>query len=98
MVLPFNWWFMIVSPWLLALTLVTGTVGSVIAFGVTGIALPLAVGVFTYLGQKDVLGSVQALYSLFDTQVSLLRASVELIIGDADGTWDVDTELRDAFE
>jgi cellulose synthase/poly-beta-1,6-N-acetylglucosamine synthase-like glycosyltransferase len=97
-VLPFNWWFMIASPWLLALTLAVGTVGSVIAFGVAGLALPLVVGLFTYLGQKDVLGPVQALYSLFDTQVSLLRASVELVVGDADGTWDVDAELREAFE
>jgi hypothetical protein len=38
------------------------------------------------------------LYSLFDTQVSLLLASVELVVGDADGTWDVDAELREAFE
>ncbi len=97
-VLPFNWWFMIASPWLLVLTLAIGTVGSVIAFGVAGLVLPLAVGVFTYLGQRDVLGPVQMLYSLFDTQVSLLRASVELVIGDADGTWDVDAELREAFE
>ena len=98
LVLPFNWWFMIVSPWLLAMTLVVGTVGSVVSLGVAGIALPLVVGLFTYLGQKDVLGPVQALYSLFDTQVSLLRASVELVVGDADGTWDVDAELREVFE
>ncbi|WP_144799202.1 glycosyltransferase [Halorubrum depositum] len=98
LVLPFNWWFMIASPWLLALTLAVGTVGAVIAFGIGGLALPLVVGLFTYLGQKDVLGPVQALYSLFDTQVSLLRASVELVVGDADGTWDVDAELREAFE
>jgi len=26
-------------------------------------------------------------YSVLDTQVSLLRASVELLVGDADGTW-----------
>jgi cellulose synthase/poly-beta-1,6-N-acetylglucosamine synthase-like glycosyltransferase len=98
LVLPFNWWFMIASPWLLALTLVVGTVGAVISFGVVGLALPFVVGLFTYLGQKDVLGPVQALYSLFDTQVSLLRASVELLRGKGDGTWEVDTELREAFE
>ena len=97
-VLPFNWWFMIASPWLLAVTLAIGTVGSVIAFGVAGVALPLVVGLFTYLGQRDVLGPVQALYSLFDTQVSLLLASVELLRGKGDGTWEVDSELREAFE
>lgn len=97
-VLPFNWWFMIVSPWLLAATLAVGTVAAVSRFGVGGLAAPVAVGVFTYLGQRDLLGPVQPLYSIFDTQVSLLRASVALVVGDADGTWDVDAELREAFE
>ena len=98
LVLPFNWWFMIVSPWLLALTLGVGTVAAVATFGLVGVALPAAVGLFTYLGQKDALGPAQALYSLFDTQVSLLRASVELLRGKGDGTWEVDSELREAFE
>jgi len=97
-VLPFNWWFMIASPWLLTVTLVIGTVGAIIQFGGFGLALPVGVGLFTYLGQRDLLGPVQALYSLFDTQVSLLRASVELLRGKGDGTWDVDSELREAFE
>ena len=97
-VLPFNWWFMIASPWLLTVTLAVGTVGAVVSFGLIGLALPLVVGLFTYLGQKDVLGPVQALYSLFDTQVSLLWASVELLRGKGDGTWEVDAELREAFE
>jgi hypothetical protein len=98
LVLPFNWWFMIASPWLLALTLAVGTVAAIATVGIVGLALPVAVGLFTFLGQKDALGPAQALYSLFDTQVSLLRASVELVIGDADGTWDVDAELRERFE
>jgi hypothetical protein len=89
---------MIASPWLLALTLGVGTVAAVATLGVTGVALPAAVGLFTYLGQRDALGPAQALYSLFDTQVSLLRASVELLRGKGDGTWEVDSELREAFE
>lgn len=97
-VLPFNWWFMIISPWLLTVTLVVGTVATVSLFGIGGLALPLAVGVFAYLGQKDLLGPLQPFYSIFDTQVSLLRASIELLTGDSDGTWDVDTELREDFE
>ncbi|QSG08256.1 glycosyltransferase [Halapricum desulfuricans] len=97
-VLPFNWWFMIVSPWLLAVTLVVGTGAAVSLFGIAGLALPVAVGGFVYLGQKDLLGPLQPLYSIFDTQVSLLRASVELLRGNGDGTWDVDQELREAFE
>jgi len=97
-VLPFNWWFMIVSPWLLAATLVVGTGAALSLFGAGGLVLPAAVAAFAYLGQKDVLGPVQALYSIFDTQVSLLRASVELLRGKGDGTWEVDAELREAFE
>ncbi|TMT87287.1 glycosyltransferase [Haloterrigena sp. H1] len=97
-VLPFNWWFMIVSPWLLAVTLIVGTGAAISLFGASGLVLPGLLGVFAYLGQKDHLGPVQALYSIFDTQVSLLRASVELLVGDSDGTWDVDAELREAFE
>ena len=97
-VLPFNWWFMIVSPWLLAATLVVGTVGAIARFGIVGGALPVGVGLFMYLGQRDILGIVQAFYSLFDTQVSLLRASVELLRGKRDGMWEVESELREAFE
>jgi len=97
-VLPFNWWFMIASPWLLAVTLGIGTVAAVATFGLSGFALPVALGLFIYLGQKDALGPAQVLYSLFDTQVSLLRASVELLRGKGDGTWEVDSELREAFE
>ncbi|WP_339102620.1 glycosyltransferase [Haloterrigena salinisoli] len=98
LVLPFNWWFMVVSPWLLAATLVVGTSAVVSLFGISGLVGPATVGLFAYLGQKDLLGPVQALYSIFDAQVSLLRASVSLVVGDSDGTWDVDAELREAFE
>ena len=98
LVLPFNWWFMIASPWLLAVTLGVGTVAAIATFGLVGFLLPAAIGLFTYFGQKDALGPAQALYSLFDTQVSLLRASVELLRGKGDGTWEVDSELREAFE
>ena len=97
-VLPFNWWFMIVSPWLLALALVVGTAGAITTVGLAGFALPLAVGAFAFLGQRDLLGPLQAFYSIFDTQVSLFRASISLLFGAGDGTWDIDAELRDAFE
>jgi cellulose synthase/poly-beta-1,6-N-acetylglucosamine synthase-like glycosyltransferase len=97
-VLPFNWWFMIFSPWLLSATLVAGTAAIVSVTGFSGLILPTGVGVFAYLGQKDWLGPAQALYSIFDTQVSLLRASIELFVSDSDGMWDVDSELREAFK
>lgn len=97
-VLPFNWLFMIVSPWLLAAALIVGTGAAISLFGFGGLALPAAAGGFSYLGQKDLLGPAQSFYSIFDTQVSLFNASVGLLLGDADGTWDVDTELREEFQ
>jgi cellulose synthase/poly-beta-1,6-N-acetylglucosamine synthase-like glycosyltransferase len=97
-VLPFNWWFMILSPWLLGATLVVGTAAAISVVGFGGLALPAGVGLFAYIGQRDLLGPLQPLYSILDTQVSLLRASIELFVGDSDGTWDVDSELREAFK
>jgi len=97
-VLPFNWWFMIVSPWLLATTLVLGTVAAVLTLGLTGLVLPLAVLAFVLAGTRDALGPFQPLYALFDTQISLFRASIELVRGDYDNTWEVDTDLREAYE
>ncbi|QZX99915.1 glycosyltransferase [Halobaculum rubrum] len=98
LVLPFNWWFMIVSPWLLAVTLVVATAAGVSVSGVGGVVVPVAVGVFVVLGSRELLGPVQALYALFDTQVSLLRAGVKLLRGEGSAMWDVDAELREVYE
>ncbi|AWB26416.1 glycosyltransferase [Halococcoides cellulosivorans] len=97
-VLPFNWWFMIVSPWLLVVTMLAGTAAAVSVVGRGGLAVLLALAGFVAIGQRDWLGPVQPLYSLFDTQVSLMRASVKLLMGHGDGTWEVDTDLREDFE
>lgn len=97
-VLPFNWWFMVVSPVLVAVDIVLVSALALLAVGTGGVVVPTALGAFVWLGQSDRLGPLQPVYSVFDTQVSLLRASVELLRGEADGTWEVDTELRDAFE
>lgn len=97
-VLPFNWWFMIISPWLLAMTLVIATGAGVSAFGIGGLALPTLTVGLVYLGQSDSLGVLQPVYSVFDTQVSLFRASIALLRGKGDGTWEADTELREVFE
>jgi len=98
LVLPFNWWFMIVSPWLLAVTLVVATAAGGSVAGVGGLAVPVAVGAFVVLGSRELLGPAQALYALFDTQVSLLRASVKLLRGEGSAMWDVDAELREVYE
>ncbi|PSP79656.1 glycosyl transferase family 2 [Halobacteriales archaeon QS_1_68_20] len=98
LVLPFNWWFMFVSPWLVWIDLVAVTAAAVSLVGAAGLAVPLALVGFVALGQRDALGPLQAFYAIFDTQVSLFRATIQLLAGAGDGTWDVDEELREAFE
>ena len=97
-VLPFNWWFMVVSPWLVALDVLALTAAGISVAGAAGLAVPAALAGFVWLGQKDLLGPLQAVYAVFDSQVSLLHAAVELLRGKGDGTWEVDEELREAFE
>jgi len=59
---------------------------------------PPAWGVFTLLGSRDRLGSLQAVYAVFDTQVSLLFAAVKLLRGEGSAVWDIDQELREVYE
>jgi hypothetical protein len=97
-VLPFNWWFMVVSPWLVMTWLVVASVAAVATVGLTGLVFPAGIIVAVHAGARDRLGPFQPLYSLFDTQVSLWLASLRLLRGEGDGTWDVDAELREVFE
>jgi hypothetical protein len=50
------------------------------------------------LGSRDRLGSLQAVYAVFDTQVSLLFAAVKLLRGEGSAVWEIDEELRDVYE
>jgi len=97
-VLPFNWWFMIVAPWLMLIGVVLAIVAGFSWFGVSGIVFPAAIVVGVTLGQRDALGPGQALYAVFDSNLSLVVAAVRLMIDGSDGTWEVDTESREAFE
>ncbi|KAB1194263.1 glycosyltransferase [Haloferax sp. MBLA0076] len=97
-VLPFNWWFMIVSPWLLAGALAVTTLAGFALSGPLGLVVPGALAGFVSLGSRDKLGSLQPAYALFDTQVSLLFASVKLLRGEGSAIWEVDEELRDQYE
>ena len=97
-VLPFNWWFMLLSPWSVALSAVAVSTAAVSAAGVVGVAVPVALLGYAYLGQRDMLGPLGAPYAVLDTQVSLARAAVDLLRGKGDGTWEVDAELREAYE
>lgn len=97
-VLPFNWWFMFVSPVLLACVVGVSTVVGLLVAGPFGLAVPASVSVFTLLGSRDRLGSLQAVYAVFDTQVSLLFAAVKLLRGEGSAIWEIDEELRDVYE
>jgi len=97
-VLPFNWWFTVVSPWLVAAGVGVATLAGVATLGPFGLAVPAAVAGFVAAGSRDALGPLQPLYSVFDTQVSLVRAGLKLLAGEGDGTWEVDDELREAYD
>jgi cellulose synthase/poly-beta-1,6-N-acetylglucosamine synthase-like glycosyltransferase len=97
-VLPFNWWFMIVSPWLSVITTVATTAAAVSVFGTAGMVVPFVLVAFFWLGQRDTLGPIQPLYAVADSQVSLLVAQVRLALSDVTGTWDIDRESRQMFE
>ena len=97
-VLPFNWWFMLISPWLLVVGLALGMLAALAAAGPFGLVVPASLGAFVALGSRDRLGSLQPAYALFDTQVSLFRASVKLLRGQGSAIWDIDSELREAYK
>ena len=97
-VLPFNWWFMLASPWLLATGLGLGTLAALAVAGPVGLVVPASLGAFVVLGSRDRLGPLQPAYALFDTQVSLLSAAVKLRRGEGSAVWDVDAELREVYE
>jgi cellulose synthase/poly-beta-1,6-N-acetylglucosamine synthase-like glycosyltransferase len=97
-VLPFNWWFMIVSPWLLAAAALGSSLVAVLLAGPLGVLFPVGVAGFVWLGGRDALGPLQAPYAVFDSQVSLFLASIRLLRGEADGVWEIDRESREAFK
>ena len=97
-VLPFNWWFMFISPLLLVCVVGLSTLIGLLVFGVFGLTVPVGVGTFILLGSREKLGSLQAVYAVFDTQVSLLFAAVKLLRGEGSAIWEIDEELRDVYE
>jgi len=98
-VLPINWWFMIVSPWLIAASVGFATVGAVVLTGPFGLLLPAAVAAYVWLGQRDALGPFGAPYAVLDSQVSLWLAAVDLLTGEeSDGTWTIDRDSRRFFK
>jgi len=97
-VIPFNWFFLVISPWLLTAFLATVFLTLFLVLGPVGIVGPVALGIFVALGNWDLLGPLQPFYVVFDSQISLAIASVRLLSGDDDGTWELDAGSRDVFE
>ncbi|MFP9059024.1 glycosyltransferase [Natrialbaceae archaeon A-chndr2] len=97
-VIPFNWFFLAISPWLLTAFLATVFLTLFLVLGPIGIVGPVALGIFIALGNWDLLGPLQPFYVVFDSQISLAIASVRLLSGDDDGTWELDADSRDVFE
>ena len=97
-VLPFNWWFMLASPWLLAAGLTLSSASALAVGGPFGFVVPGSVAAFVALGSRERLGALQSAYALFDTQVSLLFAAVKLWRSEGSHVWEVDPELREAYE
>lgn len=98
LVLPFNWWFMVISPWLITLSSIVATAAIINLIGLSGLALPVLGLVLLWLGQRDQLGLIQPMYAVVDSQVSLLIAQYRLALSDVTGTWDVDRDSRRIFE
>ncbi len=97
-VLPMNYFMMILSPYLISLLF---TICFYLLFQydqmMAAFALFLLV-LFIYLGQANKLYKLGSLYSFLDTQISLLVGGLSLIFGkESGGTWEVDQELRGAY-
>lgn len=97
-VVPANWWFLALSPWLSiggGLLVIAGLLSTVPPAGVAAV---LAAIVVVWLGQRDRLGPLQAPYAVFDAHLSLVIARVRLWREDGDGTWEIDADSRDLLQ
>lgn len=97
-VVPFNWWFLGISPWLMIGGLGLFLVGAVLAEPVFGALAVLACGGFILLGQRDLLGPLGSMYTVLDSHISLVIGGVRLLIGGSTGVWRQDVESRDILE
>lgn len=97
-VLPSNLWFLLISPWLVFLDAILLSVAAVALVGLVGLAVPLALITFVGLGARELLGPLQPIHAVVDSQLSLCLAHLKLLRSDADGTWAVDRESREVFE
>ena len=97
-VVPFNWWFLLFSPWLTLSVLLLAFGLGMAEYGSLALAIPAGLVAFVAVGQRDLLGPAQPLYAVFDSHLSLLVATIRLLVRDSDGTWEVDADSRERFE
>lgn len=97
-VLPMNYFMMIISPYLILL-LFAISFYLLFQYDIMTAALAFILLVlFVYLGQANKLYKLEPAYSFLDTQISLLIGGLSLIFGKkSGGTWEVDQELRGAY-
>ncbi len=97
-VLPMNYFMMILSPYLILLLF---AISFFLLFQYDQMIAALAfflLVLFIYLGQANKLYKLEPAYSFLDTQISLLVGGLSLIFGkESGGTWEVDQELRGAY-
>lgn len=97
-VLPMNYFMMILSPYLILLLF---AISFYLLFQYDQMIAALVfflLVLFIYLGQANKLYKLEPAYSFLDTQISLLIGGLSLIFGKkSGGTWEVDQELRGAY-
>ena len=96
-VLPLNWGLMIVGPWMVAATIVVGTLFGLVAAGPIGLLVPLVGGLLLIAGSNEWLGPLQPLHAVVDAYISLLIASFRLAWGDVDVAWEIDDTMREGL-
>lgn len=98
LILPANWWFLVVSPWVGLLVVLVGTAYGLVSAGPVALAVPGGLVAAVALGHRDLLGPLQPAYAVLDAHVSSILAAVRLVGGTHDGTWTVDDESREQLE
>ena len=97
-VLPMNYFMMILSPYLILLLF---AISFYLLFQYDQMIAAwtfFLLVLFIYLGQANKLYKLEPAYSFLDTQISLLVGGLSLIFGkESGGTWEVDQELRGAY-
>lgn len=97
-VVPFNWWFLAISPWLTIGGGILFLLGLLTTIPLAGVAAIAGGALVIALGQRDMLGPFGPPYVVFDSHISLVIGGVKLWLGDGDGTWAIDESARETFQ